>query len=492
MNNNDMIGQTYGKWHVLDIATDPRPGVFFLCNCGGCGTIHTIFKHSLLKGKSKMCLKCSRRNQSSLDSMIGTRFGKWLVLEESGMSFGSISYLCQCDCGIRKVLHGPALRRKQTTQCHNCAQSQRGTKHGLSGHRVYKVWSSMKHRCLNPNDKFYDRYGGRGIKVCDRWLTFENFIEDMGLPGNGLEIDRVDNNGNYCPENCRWVTKLVNMQNRYYNDESDRPSELFLRHPEFRLRYPNVPDGQFFYLVNRERDAGSDVVTTYKGKPFVDHARLYELWKMHTQCKGGYSSIDDLCNAHPHVGYWQAYYILRLFREEGNEGYILQDGKRILVNVKALLNRHTKIYVDSVPDRPGKEYLTIEELRQKHPDIVDEQVIRQGKRSLKQGATDVIIKVGTRRFYHEDNIIKLVTHYHSIPAGWINALDFREKYPQYTLNQVTYSVSIVRAQHPDSYDDSRYVRLCKEATLLKILEDKYAGRSPTAYQRTESASLASK
>lgn len=87
--------------------------------------------------------------------------------------------------------------------------------HGMSKTLIYKRWEEMKRRCLNPNSHRFEFYGARGIKVCDRWLSFENFYEDMGdIPFKGAELDREDNDGDYCKSNCRWVTKVINVNNR--------------------------------------------------------------------------------------------------------------------------------------------------------------------------------------------------------------------------------------------------------------------------------------
>ena len=95
--------------------------------------------------------------------------------------------------------------------------ARRNFKHGLatrnSPHPLYDSWAAMIARCSNPNNHDYQHYGGRGIRVCRRWRNFTNFLSDMGERPKGLEIDRIDNDGNYCPSNCRWATRSQQMSN---------------------------------------------------------------------------------------------------------------------------------------------------------------------------------------------------------------------------------------------------------------------------------------
>ncbi len=88
----------------------------------------------------------------------------------------------------------------------------------MFGTKLYVTWANMKDRCLNPDCKYFKNYGGRGITICERWLTFENFFSDMvSKYQEGLSLDRINNNGNYCPENCRWTTAKTQMRNRRSN-----------------------------------------------------------------------------------------------------------------------------------------------------------------------------------------------------------------------------------------------------------------------------------
>lgn len=154
--------------------------------------------------------------------LVGKRFNRLFVEERVNDPRQGSFWLCLCDCGERKVIRGDALRSGRAQSCGCRARqlfAEQNTKHGRARSIEFRTWHNIKQRCQNPGAASYKYYGGRGIKVCERWLaSFEAFYEDMGpRPSPHHSIDRIDVDGDYEPGNCRWATAKQQVDNRRMN-----------------------------------------------------------------------------------------------------------------------------------------------------------------------------------------------------------------------------------------------------------------------------------
>ena len=219
----DLTGQRFGKLTVLRRVDNDKHGqTMWECQCD-CGNIIVAGRCNLRSGDTTSC-GCSRIGNGLID-LTGQRFGKLTVLQrDTSKPIGhdcATYWLCKCDCGNECSVPAAHLRKGQTKSC-GCMRAIVSSKlhfmHGMSHTRIHNIWCDMNKRCNNSNASHYEYYGGRGIKVCDRWKSFENFYDDMiGTYSDGLTIDRINVDGNYEPSNCRWITMEDQARNKRTN-----------------------------------------------------------------------------------------------------------------------------------------------------------------------------------------------------------------------------------------------------------------------------------
>lgn len=149
-------------------------------------------------------------------NLTGLKFGRLTVISQAENRRRSTVWLCVCDCGTSKEIRAPQLKNGETQSC-GCRHRELVTIHGCHNHELYATWMKMRARCERQNDRQFSNYGGRGIKICQRWSDFDTFVRDMGPRPVGMEVDRRDNDGDYTPENFRWATRTTQQRNTRKN-----------------------------------------------------------------------------------------------------------------------------------------------------------------------------------------------------------------------------------------------------------------------------------